>query len=487
MGAQARAAMASWVHVANSSGAVPAAAVAALLRGGHCEAPLLRTSLRTTLEEAHFGWEPHLPAPWEGEVERLAVHWDRCARRGGRLWEVWSDAHAAGPQTLCAHRDCGQREVEEKLWLVLSWRQQWAVAPGRALELAHWRQLNLDFVLAGFEKCGTSSLSHNLARHPEVDFVPEVDRNPHINTDDQEAQDGNFFWFNGNRMLPAAQLVVAFNRGDCCKGGAMPNLSEAQVSDSSTPSSSSTSSRRAKLLSHVSVDDFREATRQRGERNPVYAANRFIMKAISLVPSAKVVLIACDPVGWLHSAYHDTNNWYAGDPDDPPRPPLSEFAKAEMVPAPRPTSLSGDGWYNLSRRRALFSLLVKGLAALFGSQSEARLHLMHRDAVDERLAHGGLQGVRGAYGRLATFLNLRPFPPDFAFERRNIAKKLAQEDTAAQPLRASLCGAEESSALARLKWYYRREYRDLPLVLERFGGHGSVPPRLAANRTYCDP
>ena len=30
---------------------------------------------------------------------------------------------------------------------------------------------------------------------------------------------------------------------------------------------------------------------------------------VSLVPSARVVLLVCDPIRWLHSAYGDTLNW----------------------------------------------------------------------------------------------------------------------------------------------------------------------------------
>ena len=75
-----------------------------------------------------------------------------------------------------------------------------------------------------------------------------------------------------------------------------------------------------------------------GERNPVYAFQRIIMKMaagrneplssavrcssrsvtlrfmpaikVSLVPTAKVVLLVCDPIRWLHSAYGDTLNWW---------------------------------------------------------------------------------------------------------------------------------------------------------------------------------
>ncbi|CAJ1348426.1 unnamed protein product [Effrenium voratum] len=39
------------------------------------------------------------------------------------------------------------------------------------VELSSWDQLPLDFVIAGAERCGTSSLQYNLFQHPEIDFT----------------------------------------------------------------------------------------------------------------------------------------------------------------------------------------------------------------------------------------------------------------------------------------------------------------------------
>ncbi|CAK0885427.1 unnamed protein product [Prorocentrum cordatum] len=88
--------------------------------------------------------------------------WDTCASAGGRLWEVLDASYSLEGAALCASRACGQRDVEAVVWQTFH-RGSEAVA----LELGHWRQLRLDLVLAGFEKCGTSSVSHNLARHPQ--------------------------------------------------------------------------------------------------------------------------------------------------------------------------------------------------------------------------------------------------------------------------------------------------------------------------------
>mmetsp|Transcript_81545 Transcript_81545/g.253401 ORF Transcript_81545/g.253401 Transcript_81545/m.253401 type:complete len:426 (+) Transcript_81545:2-1279(+) len=419
-------------------------------------------------------------APWEPLLERLAAHWDRCRARGGRLWEVqaFELRDRGGAATLCAPRSCGEEEVQQRLWPLhlrrLTGAQAWTRP--ELLELGHWRQLRLDFVLAGFEKCGTSSVSHNLARHPQgIQFVPEVD--PELNTDSQAAQDGNFFWFLGNRLLPPALLLEAFNAGSCCQGGQMPERA-----------GSSGAGGGAGATGTDPTVDGRSTTRRavaiRGERNPVYVFHRFIMKAISLVPHAKIVLVACDPIGWLHSAYKDTMNWYAGDPGDPPQPPLRAFALADAVPAPQ----SANGWYNLSRKRALFTRVLAGLLRLFGSSGGGRLHLLHRDSVDELIDGVGAKGVRASYNRLAGFLGLNHFPKDFAFERRNIGGVLAQhglQAAPAAPVVASLCDPHERQVLRALQRYFRAEYEHMPAWLALLGG--AVPPWLAGNASSCRP
>ncbi|CAE7406602.1 Pxmp2 [Symbiodinium natans] len=378
--------------------------------------------------------------------------WDRCRSVGGRLWEVSPSSAKLPGSVLCMAKSCSSREVQA--WLSNdrsnSHRND---TEALATELGHWRHLKLDFVVAGFEKCGTSSLSHNMARHPEVQFFPPAAMNARSNTDDQNAQDGHFFWQVGARLLPPADLVRQFNAGLCCLGGARPP----GFSDSD-------------LIGPVKGQEGRAIVI--GERNPVYAFQRIIMKMVSLVPSAKVVLLACDPIRWLHSAYGDTLNWHAGGKDDPPRPPLREFALSDFVAASKPTALSHK-WYNLSRRRAYFTFFTEGVTRLLGAE---RVHMLHRDSIDQRFA--GTSGVREAYDRLASFLHLRPFPPDFAFERRNVRAKVALPDT------LELCTRQERETLKVLKRYYRAEYSRLPSWISRLGG--LVPDHVASNRTCCD-
>eukprot|EP00435_Cladocopium_sp_Y103_P019000 s4522_g4.t1 len=318
--------------------------------------------------------------------------------------------------------------------------------------MGHWSQIQLDFVLAGFEKCGSSSLSHNLAKHPEVTFIPAVSDDPRINTDQQLVQDGHLFWRVGGRLLPPFQLVQSFNEGRCCAGGArVAGFSDAEVLG--PPS---------------------KGPAKHGERNPVYAFQRMLMKMVSLVPGAKVILLVCDPIRWLHSAYADTMNWYAGREDDPPRPPLKDFALADFVAAPKPTSLSNLGlnkWYNLSRRRAFFTFLAEGIVRIFGNE---RVHMLHRDSLDPSLTADS--GIREAYNRLVAFLGLRPFEAHAVFDHKN--KRVKANTT------KSLALCEDKFVLERLKRYYRQEYARLPTWIGRLGG--LVPPGVAANLTSCE-
>ena len=65
---------------------------------------------------------------------------------------------------------------------------------------------------------------------------------------------------------------------------------------------------------------------------------------------------------------------------------------------PQPIALTrGESLYNLSRRRALFTRFVEGLVRLLGLSSLERIHLLHRDSIDERTV--GIEHVRAAYDR----------------------------------------------------------------------------------------
>lgn len=275
-----------------------------------CETPILQEVLTTTLDPTELqAWsDVDLPgqAPWEMHMDALSSYWDRCAAHGGRLWEVPDSQKSDSAVGVCMHRSCSQRQVERRLL-----PRPNGVAIGMAFELGHWRQLHLDFVLAGYAKCGTSSLSHNLARHSQVSFIPAAPVDPEVNLDGQEAQDGDFFWYNGNRLLPLLQLVDAFNEGRCCNHGTGVSLAE----DNAT---------KKKWHGGLLV---------RGERNPVYAFHRPIMRMIKMIPHAKIILVACDPIGWLHSMYADTTTWHATAELEGlvSPPPLATFARTDMV------------------------------------------------------------------------------------------------------------------------------------------------------------
>eukprot|EP00435_Cladocopium_sp_Y103_P019942 s4522_g4.t2 len=281
--------------------------------------------------------------------------------------------------------------------------------------MGHWSQIQLDFVLAGFEKCGSSSLSHNLAKHPEVTFIPAVSDDPRINTDQQLVQDGHLFWRVGGRLLPPFQLVQSFNEGRCCAGGArVAGFSDAEVLG--PPS---------------------KGPAKHGERNPVYAFQRMLMKMVSLVPGAKVILLVCDPIRWLHSAYADTMNW------------------------------------SLSQRILLHKIeqISQDCTRL---HKIAQVHMLHRDSLDPSLTADS--GIREAYNRLVAFLGLRPFEAHAVFDHKN--KRVKANTT------KSLALCEDKFVLERLKRYYRQEYARLPTWIGRLGG--LVPPGVAANLTSCE-
>lgn len=404
-------------------------------------------------------------APYERSMDALAEFWEQCELRGGRLWEVLA-AEAPAGFALCAQRSCSQRDVEVQLWPAQRRRAGYrsnASSPAEVLELGHWKQLQLDFVFAGFEKCGTSSISHNLARHPQIEFVPPAPTDPRINTDGQQAQDGNLFWHVGPRFLPPAALVQAFNDGRCCGGGQRVT----GVTDEELNSD-------GRQGSQASRPGGQGRQQVRGERNPVYIYHRILMKMISMVPGARVLLVACDPISWLHSAYADKMNWYPDDPDAPDPPPLRDFAVADDVASP------GGFWYNLSRRRALFSLFAKELARLFGASLTRRVHLVHRDEVDDLRTARDSQ--REVYDRLATFLGVSPFPSDFEVQRKNVRRRSGDSSGAAAS-KGGLCEAPEAAYLDELQRYFSEEYARLPVWIKRLGG--SVPLSVATNQSYC--
>lgn len=127
-----------------------------------------------------------------------------CWVSGGRFWEV----HAGDIRgSVCAPSSCEQDVVESVVVPEIDAhfrRRGGPVAPPinlggtpEAMELTSWEQYKLDFVVAGVDGCGTTSLHRNLDRHPEVNMTTRL-------FDDLQ------FWAH-RAMLPLRHRVDEFN------------------------------------------------------------------------------------------------------------------------------------------------------------------------------------------------------------------------------------------------------------------------------------
>ena len=72
-------------------------------------------------------------------------------------------------------------------------------------ELAHWRDLRLDYVVAGFPRCGSASLWLNLNEHPALRHSAPVTDPAAMGPEDW------LFWELGTWMLPPARTLSAFH------------------------------------------------------------------------------------------------------------------------------------------------------------------------------------------------------------------------------------------------------------------------------------
>lgn len=154
---------------------------------------------------------------------------------------------------LCAPARCERTEVTALLLprffgLLLGSREALPfVLPEQtvALELSDWSALSLDFVIAGIDGCGSTSLHRNLAQHPEIGFT----------SDDVDAFFGQIIQ---HRLLPLRSQVEAFNGR---RAG---------------------SRRRPAVL---------------GLCNPTLFSNAIARQALALIPDVRLVIVLCDPLG----------------------------------------------------------------------------------------------------------------------------------------------------------------------------------------------
>lgn len=192
-------------------------------------------------------------------------------------------------------------------------------------EMTHWSKYRLDFVIAGVNSCGTTSLYTNLAKNPDIDFtVAEAHK-----------EDGNFFL--NNRVLPYVDDVTAFNSMWHLSGRPEPKL--------------------------------------RGLDHPEFFRTLRIREALSRVTDLKVVLIVCDPLSrfekifWLYYYCRPGAEVWALPtmPDGEPLcwPSMAGALEPEAGPL---------------LERWAFAETLRFVRASFGP----RLHLVHQDALRER-------------------------------------------------------------------------------------------------------
>lgn len=75
-------------------------------------------------------------------------------------------------------------------------------------ELRHWSELELDFAIIGIDRCGTTSLYRNLARHPQISFTPSAE-DPMLTFG--KSASGQPAYTGDRRLLPLKSQVQEFN------------------------------------------------------------------------------------------------------------------------------------------------------------------------------------------------------------------------------------------------------------------------------------
>jgi len=98
--------------------------------------------------------------------------------------------------SICAPAICDIEQVEGPVLLrhlELHGLPPISAAIVKAEELARWSQVDLDFIIGGVDRCGTTSLYMNMRKHPDIKF--------HNDTE----------FFSGHRVLPLRSKVEEFN------------------------------------------------------------------------------------------------------------------------------------------------------------------------------------------------------------------------------------------------------------------------------------
>mmetsp|Transcript_75003 Transcript_75003/g.242602 ORF Transcript_75003/g.242602 Transcript_75003/m.242602 type:complete len:520 (+) Transcript_75003:142-1701(+) len=158
----------------------------------------------------------------------------------------------------------------------------------RASEVSHWSHLSLDFVLAGINACGTTSIHRNLAQHPDIRFTG----------DDEDS------FFTKHFILPLESTVREFNQKHA-KSGPSP-----------------------KILGLYDANIFE---------------GPFAGHQLARIPGLKMIVVVCDPVSRLEKLFFEKLYCKSrADVDDRELVVVNTTTKPEARPCSRSISVVLD-------------------------------------------------------------------------------------------------------------------------------------------------
>lgn len=266
-------------------------------------------------------------------------------------------------------------------------------------ELAPWRELPVDFVVAGMPHCGTSSMHKNLYKHPDIDFT----------LGDFEEDYSIFAQGQRNKLLPT----------------------KAQLEKHKEQIASSVRKNNVKLM---------------GLKNPIIAMYPLSYYSIFFIKRTKLILMVCDPVGRLerrfmthHYCHHEDMEAAIERRDISKFRDLRDCDKSMMAVLQR----HRRSWLQLERIGTHLLELIK----LFGHE---RLLIVHAASIRDHPAE--------TYGHVVRWLGLRPFPTDSqSFKRMNFRRGHRTDLCRNQSLQASLkrvLTREYSALRFALQWQW---------------------------------
>ncbi|CAK8999219.1 unnamed protein product [Durusdinium trenchii] len=269
------------------------------LRVGLCVASAHGLGLRNALQGGEDFGPPclvGLPATWRpGKHENVKDHM-RSTRNAlrcclelpvlGRAWELGfamshllrrvdePNASASGPTArsaaavfglFCGPKACGPSEIGPvALTHFLAEQMQVSATampplPGHEIavtELVDWSSIPLHFVIAGAERCATSSLHYNLYHHPEIDFT----------------------------LGPTAEDYSIFMQGQ--RNKLVPTRAQVENHVAQRSTKNQQPSMGASIM---------------GLKNPVIVTYPLSYHAIAEMRSTKMILVLCDPLRRLET------------------------------------------------------------------------------------------------------------------------------------------------------------------------------------------